>query len=133
LHEATLSRVCLSYCELRYDKCMGETCKCNNYGDRPPIVGLSESKIDSRKLFSYTRLAISFSVKTTDGTDHPVIGKRTMKCIFDLVQNFACSFFPINLLFINVIILQLNYVILFDISKALFREKRMDMILETDI
>jgi hypothetical protein len=85
----------------------------------------------AREFSSYTRLAVSLSVKTADGTDQPVVGKGTVKCTNTLILSkvlHALSF-SINLSSINAIVLQLNCVVLFDIPKVIFREKKTGRIL----
>jgi hypothetical protein len=86
-----------------------------------------------RELSSYTRLTIPLSVKTADGTDQSVVGKGTINCTDTLILSKVLHApFLVNLLSINAIILQLNYVVLFDIPKVIFREKRTGKILGTE-
>jgi hypothetical protein len=87
----------------------------------------------AREFSSYTRLAVPLSVKIVDGIDQPLVDKCTVKCTNTLTLSkvlHALSF-PVNLLSINVIILQLNCVVLFDIPKMIFREKRTGKIIGT--
>jgi hypothetical protein len=86
----------------------------------------------AREFSSYTRLAVPLSVKTVDGTDQPVVGKSTVKYINTLtLSKILHAPFLVNLSSINVIVLQLNCVVLFDIPKVIFREKRTGRILRT--
>jgi GAG-pre-integrase domain len=87
----------------------------------------------AREFSSYTRLAISLSVKTADGMDQPVVSKGMVKYTNTLTLSkvLHAPSFPINLLSINDIVLQLNCIVLFDISKVIFREKKMGGILGT--
>jgi hypothetical protein len=56
-----------------------------------------------------------------------VIGKGTVKC----TKVLHAPFFPVNLLSINAIVLQLNCVFLFDIPKLIFRDKKTSRVLGT--
>jgi hypothetical protein len=78
----------------------------------------------AREFSSYTRLAVSLSAKTVDGTDQPVVGKGMVKCTNTLtLSKVLHAPFSVNLLFINVIVLQLNCVVLFDIPKVIFERR----------
>jgi hypothetical protein len=63
-----------------------------------------------------------------------VVGKGTVKYtnILTLSKVLHAHSFSINILFINVIVLQLNCVVLFDIPNVIFQEKRTDKILRTE-
>jgi Zinc knuckle len=73
-----------------------------------PTAGSSEWIIDSRasghvkgtdrEFSSYTRRPVPLSVKTTDGTDQPVVGKGTVKCTNTLTSSKVLyALFFINL------------------------------------
>jgi hypothetical protein len=82
---------------------------------------------------SYSRLAVSESIQTTDGTAQPVVGKGTVKCTNTLTLfNVLHALFPMNLLSISAIVSQLKCVVLFDIPKVIFQKKRTDRLLSTD-
>jgi hypothetical protein len=73
------------------------------------------------------------NIQIVDGTVQPVVGKDTVKCTNTLIlSNVLHALFSVNLLAINVIVSQLKYVILFDISKVIFQEKSTNMLLGTD-
>jgi hypothetical protein len=95
--------------------------------------GASRHVIDNAREFSsYTHLAMSESIQTADGTARPVVDKGTVNYDFVTLSNVLHTLpFPVNLLSINVIILQLKCVITFDISKVIFQEKRTGRKLET--
>jgi hypothetical protein len=99
------------------------------------IINFGESghvTCTAREFSSYTRLAVSLSVKTADGMDQPVVSKGTVKYTNTLtLSKVLHAPFPINLLSINAIVLQLNCIVLFDISKVIFREKKTGGILRT--
>jgi hypothetical protein len=83
---------------------------------------------------SYSHLAVPKSIQTTNGTTQSVIGKGTVKCTntLTLSNELHASSFPVNILSISVIVSQLKCVILFDIPKVIFQEKRTDRLLGTD-
>jgi hypothetical protein len=59
---------------------------------------------------SYSRLVISESIQTVDGTAQPVVGKGTVKCTNTLtMSNVLHALFPMNLLSISAIISQLKF------------------------
>jgi hypothetical protein len=75
-----------------------------------PTPGSSEWIIDSgasghvsgtaREFSSYTRLAVPLSVKTTDGTNRPVVGKGTVKCTdTSTLSKVLHAPFPVNLVY----------------------------------
>jgi hypothetical protein len=73
----------------------------------------------------YTHLAVPESIQTADGTARPVVGKGTVRCTNSLILSnvlHALSF-PMNLLSISAIILQLKCVVSFDIPKVILQEK----------
>jgi hypothetical protein len=73
---------------------------------------------------SYTHLAVPESIQTADGMAQPVVGKGTVRCTNSLtLSNVLHAPFPVNLLSISVIILQLKCVVSFDIPKMIFQEK----------
>jgi hypothetical protein len=74
---------------------------------------------------AYTHLAVPESIQTADGTARPVVGKGTVRCTNSLILSnvlHALSF-PVNLLSISAIILQLKCVVSFDIPKVILQEK----------
>jgi GAG-pre-integrase domain len=74
---------------------------------------------------SYTHLAMPESIQTAFGTTQHVVGKSTVNYGSVTLSNVLHSpLFPINLLSISAIILQLKCVITFDIPKMIFQEKR---------
>jgi hypothetical protein len=81
---------------------------------------------------SCSRLTVSESIQTADGTSQLVVGKGTVKCTNTLTLSnvLHAPSFPMNLLSISVIVSQLKCVILFDIPKVIFQEKRTDKLLE---
>ncbi|XP_047312938.1 uncharacterized protein LOC124916252 [Impatiens glandulifera] len=74
---------------------------------------------------SYTHLEIPESIRTADGTAQPVVGKGTVRCTDSLTLSnvLHAPSFPVNLLSISAIILQLKCVVTFDIPKVIFQEK----------
>ena len=74
---------------------------------------------------SYTHLAMPESIQTADGTSQPVIGKGTVNCTGSVTLSnvLHAPSFPVNLLSISAIILQLKCVVSFDIPKVIFQEK----------
>jgi hypothetical protein len=78
----------------------------------------------AREFSSYTCLLVPLSVKTTDGTDQPVVGKGMVKWTNTLtLSKVLYVFFFVKLLSINVIIVQLNCVFCL-ISQKCFFERR---------
>ena len=71
---------------------------------------------------SYTHLANPESIQTADGTAQPVVGKGTVRCTNSLTLSnvLHAPSFPVNLLSISAIILQLKCVVSFDIPKVIF-------------
>ncbi|KAJ3668810.1 hypothetical protein LUZ61_022792 [Rhynchospora tenuis] len=74
---------------------------------------------------SYTHLAVPESIQTADGTTQPVVGKGTVNCTGSVTLSnvLHAPSFPVNLLSISAIILQLKCVVSFDIPKVIFQEK----------
>jgi Zinc knuckle len=74
---------------------------------------------------SYTHLAVPESIQTADGTAQSVVGKGTVRCTNSLTLSniLHAHSFPVNLLSISAIILQLKCVVSFDIPKVIFQEK----------
>jgi hypothetical protein len=61
------------------------------------------------------------SIQTADGTTQPVVGKGTVNYGFVTLSNVLhAPSFPVNLLSISVIILQLKCVVTFDIPRVIF-------------
>ena len=79
----------------------------------------------SSEFTSYTHLTPPESIQTADGTAQPVVGKGIVKCtdLVTLSNVLHAPSFPVNLLSISAIILQLNCVVSFDIPKVIFTEK----------
>jgi Zinc knuckle len=88
----------------------------------------------AREFSSYTHLAVPKSIQTADGTAQPVIGKGIVQCTNTLTLSnvLHAHSFLVNLLSISVIISQLKCVILFDIPKVIFQEKKTGRRLGTD-
>ncbi|KAJ4737614.1 Transposon Ty1-H Gag-Pol polyprotein [Rhynchospora pubera] len=74
---------------------------------------------------SYTHLAMPECIQTADGTTQPVVGKGTVNCTGSVTLSnvLHAPSFPVNLLSISAIILQLKCVVSFDIPKVIFQEK----------
>ena len=74
---------------------------------------------------SYTHLASPDSIQTADGTFQPVVGKGTVDCTGSVTLSnvLHAPSFPVNLLSISSIILQLKCIVSFDIPKVIFQEK----------
>jgi hypothetical protein len=87
----------------------------------------------AREFSFYSHLAVLESIQTDDGTAQPVVGKGIIKCtkILTLSNVLHAPSFLVNLLSISVIISQLKCVVLFDISKVIFQEKRTDKLIGT--
>ncbi|KAJ9550922.1 hypothetical protein OSB04_014967 [Centaurea solstitialis] len=100
-----------------------------------PTVRASEWIIDSGatrhvtgahdEFLTYSHLAVPESIQTADGTSQPVVGKGVVECTKSMALSnvLHAPSFPVNLLSISAIILQLKCVVYFDIPKVIFQEK----------
>jgi hypothetical protein len=78
----------------------------------------------SNEFTSYTHLTSPESIQIVDGISQLVVGNDIVKCT-DLVilsNVLQAPSFSVNLLSISTIILQLNYIVSFDIPKVTFQE-----------
>ena len=86
----------------------------NDFGASRHVTG------NASEFSSYTHLAMPKSIQIVDGTTQPVVGMGTMNCTdFVTLSNVLHAPFPINLLSISAIILQLKCVGSFDIPNVI--------------
>ncbi|KAJ6802344.1 uncharacterized protein M6B38_194815 [Iris pallida] len=81
---------------------------------------------NASEFFSYTHLASADNIQTANGTFQPVVGKGIVDCtgsvkLFNVLHDPS---FPVSLLSISSIILQLKCTVCFDIPKVIFQEKK---------
>ena len=65
------------------------------------------------------------NIQTVNGTTQPVVGMGMVNCtnFVKMSSVLHASSFPINLLSVSAIILQLKYVVSFDIPKVIIQER----------
>ncbi|KAK8957941.1 hypothetical protein KSP39_PZI000182 [Platanthera zijinensis] len=82
---------------------------------------------------SYTRITTTDSIQTTEGTFQPMVSKGTVNCSgsVKLSNVLHAPYFPVNLLSISFMIIQLKCVVSFDIPKVTFQDKGTMRILGT--
>ncbi|XP_020266984.1 uncharacterized protein LOC109842530 [Asparagus officinalis] len=77
---------------------------------------------NSSEFLSYTHLAEAESIQIADGTSQNVVGKGTVSCTCSITLSnvLHAPSFPVSLLSISAIIIQLNCIVSFDIPKVIF-------------
>lgn len=77
------------------------------------------------EFLTYTHMVTPESIQIADGTTQPVIGRGSVKCTESLTLSnvLHAPSFPVNLLSISAIILNLKCTVSFDIPKVIFQEK----------